>query len=303
MSASRNILPLLVVLVLSVAAVKAAEIRVDWPEAENATEVLSHSDVIQAGFVKAVNQEALDLLPGTIPPPRAALLGAYLAPRSGDYILSYSEIGVRRDPTRTMVLDVAVNRPALKQALKRLGVYYTVTEPQPFDLRLSGGAQAFWEELGRLTLLSGLEIEDGSEPRLLLELGENATLTGTLTAGDRSWSAKSTEMEPLWVELWGKWFTRPEAEAGVFQESILTVTGWFASDGVRAFDQLIASWEQDVESAVLTEVRMLPDGITAKWRVRTLDRRALEERLNEFLPERGLSFELTAAPQTVQEAG
>jgi hypothetical protein len=282
----------LAVFVLSVAAVKAAEVRVDWPDAENATEVLSHSDVVQAGFVKAVNQEALAILPGEITPARTKLLANYLAPRAGGYILSYSEIGVDPAPTRTLVLDVTVNRPALKQSLKRLGVFYTVDRPQPFDLRLSGGAQAFWEDIGRLTMLSGLEVEDGADPKLSLSLGEDETLTGTLTSGERTWTAQSTEMEPLWVDLWSKWFTRPEAEEGVFRESRLVVTGWFSPDGVRAFDKLLATWEQEVESTELADVQMLPDGITARWKVRTLDRALLEDRLSEYLPGRGLSYVL-----------
>jgi hypothetical protein len=291
MNSARKITCLLVVLLLSVAAGRTAQVRVEWPETRNATEIMSRPEALQAGFVKAVNEASKDILPGVLEPEREILLNEYLASRAGDYVLSYSEIGVERDPLRTLILDVDVNRPALKRTLKKLGIFYTVDEPQSFDLRFSGGAQAFWEDLGRLTTLSGLTIQDGAEPRLRLSLGDNATLTGMLSAGEREWVSRSKDVEKLWVELWGKWFTRPEAEAGVFQESVLVITGWYATDGVRDFDHRLATWEQEVESAVLTEVKMLPEGITARWTIRTLDKDALTERLAAYLTDRGLSYD------------
>lgn len=291
MSSARNTIFILLFFSLSVLAARASEVRVDWPDAENATEVVSRSEALDIGFNKAVYGAALELLPGSLNENRSQYLYSYLAPRAGEYVLSYSEVGVVRDPSRTLVLDVSVNRQALKETLKRLGVYYTINAFQPFDLRLSGGAQAYWEDIGRMTTLSGLTIEDGSEPRLHLELGEDGLLIGTLTAGDKEWMASSKDVEKLWIELWGSWFTRPEVDAGVFQESILVVSGWYSPEGVRAFNKLLGSWEQELESAVLTEAEMLPDGIKARWRVRYMDRRGLEERLSAYLADRGLAFE------------
>ena len=301
MNSARAIILFLVVLLVPAAAANGVEVRVDWPAAENATEPMPRSAAIDIGFNKAVHLTALDLLPGALDPERSELLSSYLAPRAGEYVLSYSEEGVVHDPARTLVMNVDVNRQALKSTLKRIGVYYTVDEFRNFDLRLSGGAQAYWEELGRLTTLSGLTVEDGSEPRLHLSLTDNATLMGTLSAGDREWTAYSGNLEGLWADLWGQWFTLPEAEEGLFQAAVLTVSGWYSPEGVRAFVQKMSGWERELESAVLTEVEMLPDGIKAKWLVRYRDERALEERLSSYLYDRGLGFEFEDVPVEQEE--
>jgi hypothetical protein len=301
MNSARTIILFLMVLLIPAAAAKGVEVRVDWPAVENATEPMPRSAAIDTGFNKAVHLTALDLLPGSLALERSKLLYSYLEPRAGEYVLSYSEEGVVHDPARTLVMNVDVNRQALKDTLKRIGVYYTVDEFRNFDLRLSGGAQAFWEELGRLTTLSGLTVEDGSQPRLHLSLTDNATLMGTLSAGDKEWIAYSNNLEGLWADLWGQWFTLPEAEEGLFQAAVLTVSGWYSPEGVRAFVQKISGWERELESAVLTEVEMLPDGIKAKWLVRYRDERALEERLSSYLYDRGLGFEFEDVPSEKKE--
>jgi len=213
---------------------------------------------------------------------------------------------------RVLRMEVAVNRTALKTVLKRAGVYFTVSASQPYDLSLLGAAAGAWDEIGKLQTLSGLAVRSGVEP--LLEI--NAVMTepsekeqkdglkqaalmwsGKLTAEGRTWSAENRSLDEVWFSLWGGFFTRPGAEAGTVERLPLAVSGWYAPDGVQAFDKELAAWDDVVESAQLREVFMLPDGIAAVWSVRTLDRARLRQKLEQSLPGRGLAWDFSDQPE------
>ncbi len=224
-------------------------------------------------------------------------------------------------PERTLRLDVTVNRQGLKRMLQRMGVYYTAREMRTFDLGLEGDASGAWEELGRLQALSGLSVRRGVQPVLDLtaqwteavqaaggKKAEPAALVwqGSLSLDENgqavSWTAEGQDLAQVWFELWGQYFSRPGAEEGVVEQLPLAVSGWYAADGVRAFDKELSSWDSLVEGSVLLRVVMLPDGIGAVWAVRTLDRDALAARLGEALPERGLSWDFSDEPPAPQAA-
>lgn len=203
-------------------------------------------------------------------------------------------------------LDVTVNRAALKKALKRLGVFYTLSESQPFDLGLTGQASGAWADIGRLQVLTGVRVIRDAEPFLeigaeLVEPSEEERKAGlkeaallwsaTLFAQGKQWTASGRGLDGVWNTVWAGWFSRPEAEAGMVDDLAVTVSGWYASDGIKAFADELAAWENTVEEAQLREVRMLPEGMAAVFDVRTLDRAALAGRLDEALAQRGLRWE------------
>ena len=235
------------------------------------------------------------------------------AARPGQYqtLMPQPEPGTPQE--RLLRLDVTVNRAALKKVLKGMGVYYTTSGTRSFDLALSGDASGAWEELGRLQALSGLTVSRGAEPQLELstewvtpepdkkdkkEPEPVLTWTGRLSMEGDVWTASDVDLSKVWFTLWGRFFSRPGAEAGVVEQVPLAVTGWYAADGVRAFDKELASWDGLVEGETLLRVVMLPDGIGGVWTVRTLDRDALAESLRAVLPGRGLSWDFSEEPRT-----
>ncbi|WP_126376734.1 hypothetical protein [Desulfovibrio ferrophilus] len=340
----------LLVLICAASPVCARMVEVNWSPEDEQAEIRTRDAARTVGFKRAVYDEALDLLPGSLNEHRNGLLYQYLAPKAAGFVLSYSEVvqaGIPQESLapsvdtpegaqsvapgsltlapgqgealsviaapNTLRMEVTVNRTGLKAELKRAGVYFTVSSPQPYDLSLLGSAAGAWDEIGRLQALSGVTVRRGTEPLLEVDttlvepteqeikdgLAEAAPMwSGSLTAQGRTWKASNRSLEEVWFELWGGFFTRPGAEAGTVERVPLSVSGWYAPDGVQAFDKELAAWDEVVESAQLREVLMLPDGIAAVWSVRTLDRASLRLKLDQNLPDRGLSWDFSGQPES-----
>lgn len=304
----------------------ARSVSVTWTEgAANAT-VRDRAGALQSAFRTAVFREAMDILPGPIDEERQSLLWDFLADRSGDWVQSYSETGrseqpapePSRDteaapqagPVRTVTLDVQVNRAAVKQALRRIGVYYTTAAPWPFELRLSGDAGEAWVQLGDLQRLTGLVAGEGVEPVLSLsrqaasapqgqeaakdgeEAAPSTVWSGSLLVDGNEWTAWGPDLATVWFDLWGRFFSRPEVEAGLVRTTVLVMDGWFTPDGVRAFDAVLRGWESEVEEATLVGLTATAGGMEARWLVKTLDAQTLERRLAAYAPDRGLTWRL-----------
>lgn len=95
---------------------------------EGTTVSQAREDALKAGFIQAVQAEALEVLPTPLPEARQKVFLEQLAAKAQGLVLGYSE--TKRDATDksiTMTLDVTVNRPALKKVMQDLGVYGTPT--------------------------------------------------------------------------------------------------------------------------------------------------------------------------------
>ena len=145
-------------------------VEVPWTPGDESDGPHTREQAREVAFRNAVLGEALDLLPGALSVPRQELLRLYLLPRAADYVQSYAEAGsAQAGPEASMAapgsatvlrLDVMVNRPALRRALQRMGVYYTVRGTREYDLALAGAAGGALEDVARLQELSGLNTTD-----------------------------------------------------------------------------------------------------------------------------------------------
>jgi len=282
----------------------ARRVDVFWIEGQENATIRNRNQALVHGFETAVAMEALSVLPGPgLPPERQELLRDFLVPRAKEYVLSYSEFDFAAEGDgRSLSLDVKVDRKALKTTLQKTGVFYTTKNPVFFDLRFSEQPVAdapeqervpdTREKLWRLQKLTGVQVLEGADVSLFLKSDLEGLWTGRLVAGDFVWTGQSKDMEQLWFDLWGGFFSRPEAGAGLILKAVLTINGWSAVDGVQAFDSVLASWEKEVEGAVLTDISIFPEGVGARWEVQTLDKGAFDGRLLDYLPGRGLSYVL-----------
>ncbi len=290
---------LLVLLALGVAPAMAQRVDVTWNPDDEESAIRTRTQALASGFRRAVFLEALDVLPGELSETRRVLLADYLRPKARDYVQSYSESGLTNvDGVMTLSLEVATNRAALKREMRSLGLVYTVRTPWAFDLALTGQAATAWEQLGQLMELTGVVAQRGVEPLLELQHNpEEGIWTGRLTVGDSAYSSADKELPLVWYELWAKYFSRPEteAEAGLVDWVALEVVGWFSPDGVQAFAADLSGWEGAVEGATMLDMTMLPEGIRARWTVKTMDRDALVDRLESYLLMRGLTYGLDGA--------
>lgn len=278
------------IFVLWAADCPAAPVTVSWSQAANAT-LRTRAEAMAKGFQDAVAAEALGLLPAPLAEARAALLAEWLAPRAGQYVQSYSDLSseVRGEET-VLVLEVKVDRQAVKRVLQSLGVYYTAAAPRTFTLSLAGEAAPRQAEIARIQALSGLHDTPGAAPEMSLEVA-GKVWKGRLASAGTAVESVGDSLDAVWTDLWGRHFARPEAQAGVLDHLVLRVQGWFAPDGVRDFDAELRGFE-GVESAVLDRVLLTPTGTAAVWRVRTPSPGSLRTRMEGYIPGRGLSYTL-----------
>ncbi|MGE4299821.1 MAG: hypothetical protein AB7E47_17520 [Desulfovibrionaceae bacterium] len=248
------------------------------------------------GFQQAVLLEALAVLPVQPDEARRTLLTEYLDTVAKDFVSSFSEAGAAGKDAA--LLDVTVNRGLLKKRLQEIGVYYTVIEPRQYNLMLTGATPDAWDVLGRLQALSGLQVETGAMPSLSLEhvaTADGPVWQGVLHTDKADYPGQDKSLDVLWFALWKHYFSRPELDNVAAQTVVLHVEGWYAPDGVDAFDRLLRGWDEAVFEAVLEGVSMRAAGLAATWRVKLRSKDALEQRLQDFLPSRNLTYAVADA--------
>ena len=256
---------------------------------------LTKNEVQQKGFQQAVLLEALAMLPSQPDEARRILLKDHLDGEAREYVSSFSEAGAAG--ADAALLDVTVNRGLLKKHLQELGVYYTVAAPRQYNLVLTGATPDAWDVLGRLQALSGLQVEAGAMPSLALEhvsTAQGPMWQGVLHTDKADYPGQDKSLDVLWFALWKNYFSRPEIGDVAAQSVLLEVEGWYAPDGVDAFDRLLRGWDEAVFEAVLEGVTMRSSGIRAVWRVKIRSKEGLEQRLQEFLPSRNLTYAVTS---------
>ena len=251
---------------------------------------LEKQDILNSGFEEAVFQEALSLLPGAVSSTRQSYLREYLRGSSTDLVLSYSDLTpAEADAGGPMVLDVVVNREVLKKRLQTIGIYYTLSHLQPCHVVVTGGDAAALERVGILEVLTGISVQSDVEPQLMLAL-EGGSWSGRIQFEGREISGRDRSLDALWASLWGRFFSARHDAAAAGQTAILDVTGWKTLEEVEAFDRELKQWDALLEQVELAGMTVTPAGFAADWRIKALDKQALEERLKEYLLSRGLGY-------------
>ncbi|WP_319466647.1 hypothetical protein [uncultured Pseudodesulfovibrio sp.] len=272
----------------------AREVRVFKPMEEDMSPMQLRNEAMAEGFALAAIEEARLMLAGDLDEVRADLLKKYFMVHGKPYIQGYRIVASEAmDAGLILRLDVRINRKALREGLKRMGIAATVVQPQaatvtwPEDL-----PEEAVTELQGLVTLTGLQPEEGVQPAFTLEYGPEKAYKGRLVLDDREWMSINKDMTALWFELWARFFNRNEAAESRSGMMRLAVSGWFSPDAALEFDRVLRGWERAVQEARLVEVDMQPTGVGATWEVRLLDAARLDTLLKSFLPQRGLSYQL-----------
>ncbi|MBU1248878.1 MAG: hypothetical protein KKB70_09275 [Proteobacteria bacterium] len=248
---------------------------------------------LMLGFVEATLQSARSLIPGTLSEERTQALKSYLEPRAGEWILGYKELASTPDEKGlTMVLEVDVNKRALRETLSVLGLDRVSESPRYVTL-LAGSTllKADHENLAAVMLLTNTQVLAGAGPEFRLERMESGSLRGQLTSDQGAWSAIDANVSAVWFALWGKYNVSGPTIASTSAKT-LVVSGWFTPDGANDFDRELRGWDHLVRSAQLVELDMLTAGVTAHWQVDIVDADKFRQRLQSYLPSRGLHFSL-----------
>lgn len=251
---------------------------------------------MERGFTIAAMQEAMQMLSSALPDARWRLLEAYLAPRTREFVLSYTVDDFRLSKTDVaMTLNVRINRSILKNVLKGIGVFYTVSAPMACSFLLEGALPDDKRKIEELQLLSGIAVKDGAGgPTLSLKRTETGVWKGELSESKFKVNETDQNISILWARLWQKYFALSEVQARYGRPLLVAVEGWKHSDGIKEFSKIIATWDQWIDEEHLMEVVTSKDSYRATWRILALNADPLRSKLERIASEKGLKL-------TVQE--
>lgn len=273
-------------------------VRIFMPMDEELSAMDIRKKAMNEGFAVAVVQEAQNILSAPLDEVRAELFKEYLLAHSKPYVQGYKTISSEAlAEGLILVLDVNVNKTTLREGLRRMGLLATAVNPQAASVTWP---EAFGEEtvleLQRLMTLTGIALSSEAQPAFRLESGPEGTFKGHLSFDGREWVVVNKDMANVWFDLWAKYFTRSEVAQVRSGIRNLAVSGWFSPDAAMEFDRVLSGWDSAVQDVSLLELEMLPSGVGGTWEIRLLDSERLDILLKSYLPQRGLSYQLSEEP-------
>jgi hypothetical protein len=285
----------------------AEPIRVSAAADPGADPVQARQQIQERVFAEAVFQTAQRLLPSPLPESRAALLRQYLTPRAAQFVQSFQESPAAKpnapasavqSPVQTSVqtqtqplsleMDVEVSRAALSDLLLRLGLLAGARHPHVFALRLAGGLTEKDLKLGDLLVLQGLSRTAAAPVQLSLERVPQGYLKAVLRQETKAFVADGQDMDKVWLDVWGQYFSAREQQPGVWAMPI-EISGFALVDEVLDFTKVLASWDDCLREVRLHRVDVRPGNNAAHWTARVTSPERLNARLNEYLPGRKLT--------------
>lgn len=275
----------------------AGQVQVFEPMAEGMSQRDLRDKARAQGFAQAVLDEAVVMLGNKLPEARTALLKEYLLGHAEPFIQGYKVVSSQDYPEGlSLTMDVRVDRRTLRDSLGGMGLFATLSQPQPATVVWPGDlTDEELQALHDLINLTGIVPTEGASPVFTLERGgDKNTWKCHLSYDGQEWLAVNSDMAKAWFTLWPRFFDRPTAQAAQTGGETLTVSGWFSPDGVLEFDRVLHGWDGAVQNAQLVTMDMQPTGAGATWTLSVVNRDRLEMLLNAFLPQRGLSFHLAA---------
>lgn len=261
---------------------------------ENVSPMEMRTRAMAEGFAQAVLTETRIMLPG-LDPLRTEALKMYFIGHAKPYIQGYKLLSSKEvEDGLEMRMDVRINRRTLRDGLKKMGLFQTLKMPLPASV--TWPQEMAVEEMATLQgliTMTGLELEENTYPAFFLEYTEEKAYKGRMVLDNREWLSINKDLAVVWVDLWARYFNQSQLKAVPAKTQLLTISGWFSPDGVLEFDRVLRGWDSAVQDARLVEMDMQPTGAGAVWDVNILNRDKLDMLLQSFLPQRGLTFQLT----------
>ncbi len=298
---------------------RAEAVRVSASADAGLSQTQARQQALDRALLDAVTREARNMLPAPAAEARLKALREHLAPHALDYVQSYHEIIVAKPTAEQQAeqapqppsgqpsavqkaqaapfeleLDVEVNRVYLRQTLIRLGFFAGGQHPGVFVLRLGTGvtekdAKGLEPLSALLGLSRGQQNPSAGAPEVSLERLPQGYHKAVLRQGTRALAADAPELGALWLDVWGKYFTELERQAGPGVQR-LTIVGFAGVDAVLEFYQALSSWDDALQDAKLGVVGFTAQGMSAQIICRVTSQERLDARLRPALSERKLTL-------------
>ncbi|WP_432736794.1 hypothetical protein [Maridesulfovibrio sp. FT414] len=275
------------------------------PAKEIAPRALRDEAVTQA-FAQALFADSVRMMSGELSPERSEALKWMFGKHYEDYILGYKDMNVKQDETGVSVsIDVNVNRKFLRDKLNRMGLLAAGSGVVEAEIIVANGKFALNEEqqasqeadIATLMSLYGVHnatagtTGDDAASFAVTRVAKNRW-SGELKSGEHKWFGSAADLEGVWSQLWEKYYAQHNAGLQASPKAVLVVSGWFNPDGVLEFERKLKSWDSAVQDVLLLDVEMKPTAVSASWALDVSDQWVLRSYLNDYLPPRGLSFDL-----------
>ncbi len=298
MSKVRIFIAAILTLLFMVGAAFAGEVRVFMPMEEDLSPRALRTKAMAEGFALAVIEEARPMLPAPLDDVRTELYKDYLLTNAKPFIQGYKIIS-SEDMAEglILVLDVRINKKTLRDSLKKMGLMSTVVMPLEATISWS---EDFSEEalaqLQGLMTLAGIQNTPDLTPAFSIQAGPEGTFKGRLALDKQEWVSINKDMAKVWFDLWPHYFNRSEVSLVRTGIKKLAVSGWFSPDAALEFDRVLKSWDSAIQEVELLELDMQPTGVGGTWEVRLLSGERLDMLLKSYLPQRGLSYQVSEDP-------
>lgn len=281
--------------------VQAGTVRIEkmLEEGEERSPMLMRSEALAEGFAQAVVEEAVLMLPGSLSEERTAALHDYLTYFAKPYIQGYKILTSRVQKDGVLLeMDVDVNKRSLRTGLQKLGLMRTAGALMPGTVVWPEGLdEETLLKLQELMLMTGVVQTEGALPAFTLEPVEGKVYKARLETEDKEWMFINKNLTVVWVELWGRYFNQTDVAKARAGRQQLTVSGWFSPDAVLEFDRVLTGWDSAVQDVRLVELDMQAAGVGGTWEFSLISGERLASALNGYLPQRGLTFQLSEDSQ------
>lgn len=273
------------------------------PEKEVSSRVLQDQAVKQA-FAQALFSESVRMIPGTLPSERGEALKWVFEKTYENYITGYKDMNVRQEQAGVSVsIDVNINRKFLRESLRKMGMFSAESGMVESQINISNGKYELssWQQNNQdgevqnlMTLYNVEKVVAAGNGTVVFNVNHvsKKRWSGDLKIGADKWYASGSDLESVWHQLWEKYYGAKSVDVLSNPKALLVVRGWFNPDGVREFGSKLKSWDSAVQEVVLQDVEMRPTAVSASWSLEVSDQWVLRSYLNDYLPPRGLSFEL-----------
>ncbi len=218
-----------------------------------------------------------------------------LYPNLDDLVMSYREIARKEDnSTVRMDMEVEIDKSYLKQLLKKSGFYYSAYRPVVFELVTKGLSEEDKATIARLKTMSGMQSRPGSNPKVVITKTEDNRWKSRLEYEEKTLVSVNRKPRKMWFDLWGEYFSLSEIKNDFFYSMRLFIKGWSTIEALRMFNSDLGGWEKAIEDMKLVEVISQNGVVEGVWRVETRAIHRLRKKLQNFVRQKNMDFELVS---------
>lgn len=262
-------------------------------EADEEGRMEARATALNRALEQGVFQDAEALLHGKLDESRRSLLHAILADKASEYVLGHEVTG--HEPAvwgAVLLVDVHVNRQALRGLLQSLGVYFTLDRFVGYALATEALKPGDAALIQNMETLSGLRQDGSASPALRLSRTSSGEWQGILDFEGLVWSGQAQDLLQLWAALWGDYFKVDRVRQGFEDRLVLITQGWGGAVDVLGFDQVLRSWDLQVGTVEMVGMSLRPRKVEAQWIITTMDRAGLEAVLAPALQDRNIVYSI-----------